>query len=491
MVESARRLGILGQCPVDPSLSVSLVQLFPLDAEALSSTLSAESPFGDNTNRDARASSAPEMKNRAEEGSVLLSNPSGVGGGQVGKGIISPGDMVFATDWPPPGSTALTEEPVMYIGPDSIGLVQHAPRSVAPCSDSNEFVERGEGIDETGRPRMEMILDLCCGSGVQGIAAAVLRRGNARVTCVDINPRAVRFARFNAALNGLDETKFFATVGDLYSAIEGKDLTQTHVTDNASSSIFDLILANPPFVPVPPELGRARRRYDAFASGGPDGEEVISGIFRGVMERLRPGGILAVVTELANPRNNYGAKLVRWIGEAPTRSADAATAGTPTTSTGGVATPRGSETFRKENSPCGAISAAAGGSCSGSKALRVDIAGASQRDWDAAIFHEQRPWSRAEYSANRGGSTIEAKGWERHLDLVGIEEMAPGFIFVRRRCSTGSRQKDQRSDLQPAKAPQPPGWSFHIEGVDKLWAPYNRAALESSQLALRHLMQEL
>lgn len=395
--------------------------------------------------------------------------------------------MVFATDWPPPGSTALTEEPVMYIGPDSIGLVQHAPRSVVPCLGSKEFVERGEeGIDETGRARntgrMETILDLCCGSGIQGIAAVVLRGGNARVTCVDINPRAVRFSRFNAALNGLDGTKFCAMVGDLYSAIEGEDSTQTHVTDEVSSPIFDLILANPPFVPVPPELERARRRYDAFASGGPDGEEVVSGIFRGVMARLRPGGILAVVTELANPRNNYGAKLVHWIEESPTRSVNAATAGTSTT--------RGGETFREENNPFGDVSVAVGGSCSGSEPVREGIAGASQRDWDAVIFHEKRPWSRAQYSVNRAGSTIEAKGWERHLDLVGIEEMAPGFIFVRR-CSTGSRPKEQRSDLHPAKAQQSPGRSFRVEGVEKLWAPYNHAALESSQLALRCLMQEL
>lgn len=32
---SADRLGMLGECPVDSSLLVSLVQLFPLDAEAL------------------------------------------------------------------------------------------------------------------------------------------------------------------------------------------------------------------------------------------------------------------------------------------------------------------------------------------------------------------------------------------------------------------------------------------------------------------------
>ncbi|CAN0469010.1 unnamed protein product, partial [Ectocarpus sp. 12 AP-2014] len=143
----------------------------------------------------------------------------------------------------------------------------------------------------------EEILDLCSGSGVQGIAAAVLRGGEASVTCVDINPRAVRFSRFNALLNGAGTSS----------------ATPTR-TPTSSSPLYDLILANPPFVPVPPRLGSARRRYDVFASGGSNGEEVIEGIFRGAFDRLRPGsGLLAMVTELANPRA-FDAKLRRWIG---------------------------------------------------------------------------------------------------------------------------------------------------------------------------------
>ena len=35
-------------------------------------------------------------------------------------------DLILATDWPPPVSCALEEEPVMYIGSDSLGLVRMA-----------------------------------------------------------------------------------------------------------------------------------------------------------------------------------------------------------------------------------------------------------------------------------------------------------------------------------------------------------------------------
>ncbi|CAM9751899.1 unnamed protein product, partial [Heterosigma akashiwo] len=90
-----------------------------------------------------------------------------------------PRNMLFFTDWPPPCATGLGEEPVMYVGPDSLGLVRHAPRK-----------------------RVEKLLDLCCGSGIQGIVAAASGYASS-VVCVDINPRAVRFARANALLNGV------------------------------------------------------------------------------------------------------------------------------------------------------------------------------------------------------------------------------------------------------------------------------------------------
>lgn len=45
-----------------------------------------------------------------------------------------------------------------------------------------------------------------CGSGVQGIAA--LQRGASSVTFSDVNPRALRFVRFNLALNALSSKQY-------------------------------------------------------------------------------------------------------------------------------------------------------------------------------------------------------------------------------------------------------------------------------------------
>ncbi|CAE7846128.1 IRX7, partial [Symbiodinium necroappetens] len=92
-------------------------------------------------------------------------------------------DLLIATDY---GDTQHSAhfEPVMYLSLDSYALVAAAPR---------EPVQR--------------VLDVCCGSGVQGIVA--LRTYAERATFVDINPRCLTFTRFNAALNGFYERASF------------------------------------------------------------------------------------------------------------------------------------------------------------------------------------------------------------------------------------------------------------------------------------------
>ena len=177
------------------------------------------------------------------------------------------GGMVFATDhrYQLREGDFLDEEPVMYIGMDSHGLVQTAPRQVA-----------------------DSLLDLCCGSGVQGLVAS---RYSVRVVAVDLNPRAVRFARFNAQLNGVQN--YEVRLGNLYEPI--------------GQERFDVILANPPFVPSP-EMGLK------FRDGGIRGETVLREIVSGANDHLRSDGRLCVVTDLVDaPR--YPEKLVSWWGE--------------------------------------------------------------------------------------------------------------------------------------------------------------------------------
>ena len=181
--------------------------------------------------------------------------------------LFCSGGMVFATDhrYQLCEGDSLDEEPVMYIGMDSHGLVQTAPRQVA-----------------------ESLLDLCCGSGVQGLVAS---RYSIRVVAVDLNPRAVRFARFNAQLNGIQN--YEVRLGSVYEPI--------------GQECFDVILANPPFVPSP-EMGLK------FRDGGIRGETVLREIISSADQHLNPDGRLCMVTDLVDAQQ-YPEKLVSWWGD--------------------------------------------------------------------------------------------------------------------------------------------------------------------------------
>nr|MBA2421006.1 methyltransferase [Thermoleophilaceae bacterium] len=122
------------------------------------------------------------------------------------------------------------------------------PGVFRPRSDSWMLTEV---LREELRPG-DSVLDLCTGSGAVAIAAAVAGAG--RVTAVDLSRRAVAAARINARLNG---TGLRAVRGSLFEPV--------------GAERFDLIVANPPYVPaeeVEPPRGAARG-WDA----GPDGRE--------------------------------------------------------------------------------------------------------------------------------------------------------------------------------------------------------------------------
>lgn len=117
------------------------------------------------------------------------------------------------------------------------------------------------------------VLDLGTGSGVLAVEAARL---GGRVTAVDISWRAIAVAWFNALLNG---QTLRVRHGDLTSGIPGRR--------------FDLVLANPPYVPAPghaPPRGIARA-WDA----GPDGRLLIDRVCDSAPRVLRPTGTLLIV----------------------------------------------------------------------------------------------------------------------------------------------------------------------------------------------------
>jgi release factor glutamine methyltransferase len=117
------------------------------------------------------------------------------------------------------------------------------------------------------------ILELCAGPAFAGITVA--RASRAHLTTVDVSRRAVVNARVNALLN---RVPIQARRGDLFGAVEGER--------------FDLILANPPYVPgSPPPRKGAARAWEA----GDNGRAVLDQLCAAAPEHLRPGGVLLIV----------------------------------------------------------------------------------------------------------------------------------------------------------------------------------------------------
>ncbi|AQT70841.1 methyltransferase [Streptomyces sp. fd1-xmd] len=126
------------------------------------------------------------------------------------------------------------------------------------------------------------VMDIGTGSGALALLAA--SRG-ARVTAVDVSRRAVAAARMNGVRLGLPLSVLH---GDFAAVSRGRR--------------FDLVLANPPYVPSPrarlPGHG-PRRAWE----GGLAGRQVIDRICERAAALLRPGGVLLMVhSALCGPR---------------------------------------------------------------------------------------------------------------------------------------------------------------------------------------------
>jgi hypothetical protein len=170
---------------------------------------------------------------------------------------------------PHPGCADVPPDQIMYIGSDSRWLARATVR----------------------RP-VRNALDLCTGSGVHALLAAAHAQ---RVLAVDVNPRAAQCTRFNALASGTPNLE--AAVGDLY--------------DPVGEERFDLITANPPFVPSP-------RDSLQYRDGGRSGEDVQARIIAGLPLHLAPGGMAQIVTEFGERGDEPLAdRLRQWLGGAP------------------------------------------------------------------------------------------------------------------------------------------------------------------------------
>jgi len=371
-------LGMAYPCELDPTLMVPYVTIFPLDC-----------PLEDGT-------SAP---------------------------------LIFVTDWHP--KVLLTTKvgkssdgAVMYIGPDSLALVRHLlPLSLRSSSSGNG-------------PR---ILDFCCGSGVQAICALISSLSSTSYgVCVDINNRALQFACFNAYLNGVGK-KIAAVKHDLAM----NDLEKISILNNfGAGKGFDLVMANPPFVPTPENMTEKGHgggidevynnisiavsgRYGLFSSGGANGEEILRPIIEKAPRLLTNDcGILAIVSEFMNPGESLCRRIEGWW------------------------------SF-------------------GTQPLDNMIHNVTS---SGVLFTNELSLDAGEYSRRRaGGDIAQVAIWETHLSKVGISKVSPGLLYIRTALTPAVPKVVSANEVNVEHVVVP-----RMKGPSSgsLWTPHNNAAVE-------------
>ena len=148
-----------------------------------------------------------------------------------------------------------------------------APSSVFFGPDTYRFARAIEAHLERRAPPVHRAADIGCGAGPGAILLARALPG-AEILALDINPAALRLTRLNAALAGVPVT---AQRSDLLAGVDG---------------VFDLIVANPPYLVDP--AARAYRH-----GGGALGAGLSLDIVRTARDRLAPGGTLLLYTGVA------------------------------------------------------------------------------------------------------------------------------------------------------------------------------------------------
>jgi methylase of polypeptide subunit release factors len=144
------------------------------------------------------------------------------------------------------------------------GHADHVPGVHRPSVALAHLTVRGHG---------ERALDLCTGNGIQAILLAAHAE---TVVATDVNARALAYARFNAALNGVDNVE--TRLGDFFEPVAEEQ--------------FDLVVANPPYV-VSPESAYL------FRDSGLRGDAVSEHVVRTAPATLAPGGFASLMISWA------------------------------------------------------------------------------------------------------------------------------------------------------------------------------------------------
>jgi release factor glutamine methyltransferase len=160
---------------------------------------------------------------------------------------------------------------------DPAGEFSTAKGVYAPQHDSELLTEV---LQRTGLARGRRVADLCTGSGVAAISAAM--QGAAEVMAFDVSAEAVRCARANALSAGV---RVDVRLGTWSRAVE--------------CGPFDLVVCNPPYVPEPPggdvEVIPSHAGPAAAYNAGADGRLVLDPLCAAAPDLLGGDGTMLIV----------------------------------------------------------------------------------------------------------------------------------------------------------------------------------------------------
>lgn len=152
------------------------------------------------------------------------------------------------------------------------------PDVLTPRPETEDLVEQAAAhFDKKGD---YTFLDMCTGSGCIAIALAV-KFPKARVLAVDISEPALKVAQQNIRKHKLTERV---------------QLLQSNLWGEVAGT-FDLIIANPPYIPTENLVGLSREvKHEPRLAldGGADGYEVTRPLCQAADSFLSPGGLLAL-----------------------------------------------------------------------------------------------------------------------------------------------------------------------------------------------------
>lgn len=152
------------------------------------------------------------------------------------------------------------------------------PDVLTPRPETEDLVEQAAAhFDKKGK---YTFLDMCTGSGCIAVALAV-KFPNARVLAVDISEQALQVAQQNIRKHKVHERV---------------QLLQSNLWEEVMGT-FDLIIANPPYIPTQNLDGLTREVHHEprlALDGGADGYEVTRPLCQAADSFLNPGGLLAL-----------------------------------------------------------------------------------------------------------------------------------------------------------------------------------------------------